>query len=222
MATATRLLDLATWIGEPPMVFHDVSWAEYTDLLEQWPERRLRMNYDRGTLEIMATTLGHEGHGHNLGRLFEALTMELGVEIRGGGQLTCRREALRCGLEPDLCYWVAQEPRMRGRLDYDPEVDPPADLAIEVEVSRTVIARLPIYASLGFPEVWRYDGENLIVLLLQADGSYQPSPTSNCLPPAPIDALPRWAARAGVVGENALVREFAAWVRGGMPADRVP
>jgi len=221
MATASSLSNLATWTGDLPLVLRDVSWAEYTNLLDQWPERRLRMDYDRGTLEIMATTLEHEDYTHAIGRLFEALTMELGVEIRGGSRLTYRREAERCGLEPDACYWIANEPQMRGRRHSDPEVDPPADLAIGVEVSRTVIARLPIYATLGFPEVWRYDGEKLTVLL-QADRTYAASPASPCLSAAPIDLLPRWNARAPVVGENAMVREFTAWVRAGMPRDQVP
>ncbi len=58
------------------------------------------------------------------------------------------------------------------------QTDPPPDLAIEVDITRSSLNRMVIYARLGIPEVWRHDGTSLGFFLLQPDGTYAPSPTS--------------------------------------------
>ena len=46
---------------------------------------------------------------------------------------------------------------MRGNDTYDPEKDPPPDLAIEIDVTNTSVPRMPVFAKIGVPEVWRLD-----------------------------------------------------------------
>ena len=103
------------------------------------------------------------------------MTEELDIPIRSGGSTTFKSQILKKGLEPDECYWIANEHLVRGRLDLDLEVDPPPDLAVEVEITRSVLNRMGIYASLRVPEVWRSDGDQIIVEQLQADGTYATS-----------------------------------------------
>jgi Uma2 family endonuclease len=51
-------------------------------------------------------------------------------------------------------------------------VDPPPDLAVEIEITTSSIDKLDIYASLGVPEVWLYDGTVLEVYQIQSDGRF--------------------------------------------------
>lgn len=71
--------------GEPgtlelPSVIYDVSWDEYDALLTALPERRLPHTYDRGTLEIMSPSKPHEWIKKLIGRMVEAMTLELSIQ----------------------------------------------------------------------------------------------------------------------------------------------
>src|SRR5204863_3892315 len=79
-------------------------------------------------------------------------------------------------LEPDECYYVANEPLVRDKLHLDLAVDPPPDLAIEVEISRDSLNRHRIYAALGVPELWRYDGEDRKGVV-EGNGEYEGATT---------------------------------------------
>src|SRR5262249_39607313 len=139
----------------------------YTRFLHLFAKRRgYRLTYDRGELEIMAPLLEHEGDGRFLGLLVITLTQELGLEITFGGQVTIRRRRRQRGLEPADCYWIANAARVAGRRRLDLRVDPPPDLAIEVDATRSSLDRLSIYANLRVPEVWHLRGDALTFLAL--------------------------------------------------------
>jgi hypothetical protein len=91
--------------------------------------------------------------------------------------------------------------------------DPPPDLVIEVEVSRSAVRRLPIYAALGFPEVWRLTDRDLTFTQLQPHGSYSPMAVSLALPPLVPGDLMRFLALRKQVDENGIEAQFRAWVR---------
>src|SRR5262249_54893083 len=138
------------------LVLRDIDWKTYNRLLRAFAERPgIRLTYDRGTLEIMSPSHGHDTDARFLGRLVVTLTEELGLPIKGGGSTTFRRRRRRRGLEPDDCYWIANEPRVRGKRKINLRVDPPPDLCIEVDVTHSSLNRLSIYAALNVPEVWR-------------------------------------------------------------------
>jgi Uma2 family endonuclease len=191
-----------------------VDWRTYERLLRTFAERpSVRLTYDRGVLEIMRPLLEHDNDGRFLGRLVVTLTGELGLPIMAGGSTTFRRRSKRRGLEPDDCFWIASEPRVRNKRRIDLRVDPPPDLAIEVDVIRSSLNRMGIYAALGVPEVWRLDGPALTFHALQADGRYVATTHSRAFPlVAPADLLTFLALR-GQMDENAVVRQFRAWVR---------
>jgi Uma2 family endonuclease len=54
-------------------------------------------------------------------------------------------------------------------LGLDLSVDPPPDLVIETEVSRSVLRRLRIYAALGTREIWRWRKSGLTAYSLSED-----------------------------------------------------
>ena len=199
--------------AEQRLVLAGIDWPAYVAFGNLLDERHVRLTYDRGALEFMTLSPEHERAKKLLARLLEALTEELGIDIASYGSMTCRREDLERGLEPDECYWIANEPHIRGRNDIDLERDPPPDLALEVEISRSALDRLRVYASLGVPEVWRWDGQNLLIGVLGADGRYAESERSLALPFLPMEAFTRFLAPDPAHSETKRMRTFRTWVR---------
>jgi Uma2 family endonuclease len=195
------------------LVLHGIDWPTYSRLVGAFAGRRgLRLTYDRGTLEIMTLTFGHESLAHLLGRFVVALTEELGLPIAEGGSTTLRRRRSRRGLEADQSYWIASEPLIRGKERIDLRVDPP-DLAIEVDVSSSSVSRMGIYAALGVPEVWRLAEGMLTFHVLAAGGQYTASATSQAFGFLTAADLQGFLLLRGQQDENAIVRQFRAWVR---------
>ncbi len=198
-----------------------VSWEDYEQLLD-WRDdyrRTVRLTYDSGRLEIMVLTNLHERLRKILALLIEVWIAETGGDYVPSGQLTHKRKDLERGFEPDECYYIQNWPKVSGLREIDFMVDPPPDLSIEVEVSRSVLSRLPIIAAFKIPEVWRYDGERVTVLLLDSDGTYHESATSAAIPTFPFADAPRFLGMAATVdiGFAAIHRQFRDWVRATFP-----
>jgi Uma2 family endonuclease len=130
-----------------------------------------------------------------------------------GRTTTFRRRQKERGLEPDDCYWIASEPLVRGKEEIDLKVDPPPDLAIEVDITSSSLNRMSIYASLNVPEVWRYNGKVLTFNALQADGSYAVVTHSKAFPLISPADLMKFLPMREQMDENAVIRQFREWVR---------
>jgi Uma2 family endonuclease len=161
----------------------------------------------------MTLTLEHESYNYLLARLVDSLTEELDLPVKGGGRTTFRRRTRKRGLEPDACWWIASEPLVRGKTVIKLAQDPPPDLALEVEISRSALDRLAIYASLGVPEVWRLEGKELVCHILDSDGRYTRSATSRAFPNLLVADVGAFLALLGQMDENGIVRQFRAWIR---------
>jgi Uma2 family endonuclease len=207
---------MSTAIADPDYGFlRGQTWQDYERALAERDRqgRRYRITYDRGVLEIMPISAPHGRWQYLIASLLSHFATALGIPLHGLGPFTCCREELDRGLEPDACFYVQHEPHVRNRAEIDLDTDPPPDLAIEVEVSRTVIDRLGIYAALGVPEVWRYDGTTLTVLLLGADEQYHPAPARRALPSLPIDEMVRRLEAWGATDQTTWLLDWQAWVR---------
>jgi Uma2 family endonuclease len=203
------------------LILDNVSWNEYTRLLRSFEGRHLRLTYDRGRLEIMTLSHQHENLGSFLGRLVVVLTEELNLPIKGGGSTTFRKKKKLKGLEADDCYWIAHEADARGKKEIKLGIDPPPDLALEVDITRSSMNRMRIYAAIKVPEVWRHDRNGLAFLVLNALGKYDSvavSPTFP-VPIAPADLMPFIALR-DQMDENAVIRQFRAWIRAKLAANQ--
>jgi Uma2 family endonuclease len=155
----------------------------------------------------------HERAGHILAHLIMAWAEERQVVLRGGGSTTFRRRDLRRGLEPDECYWIANQALVRGLTRIDLSRDPPPDLVLEIDVTHSSVPRMPIYGALGVPEVWRLKGNTLSMELLQADGSYLATPISRALPPLTPNDFAPFLSLSDQQDDITVLREFRAWVR---------
>ncbi|BAY30601.1 hypothetical protein NIES2107_24460 [Nostoc carneum NIES-2107] len=208
----------ATLIQSPDrVILRNISWQTYQFLVKDFEQQpAMRLTYDRGLLEIRMPLDPHETYRKLLGRLVEALSEELEIEIRSLGSRTCDREDLGRGLEPDQCYYIQNEQAVWDKEQIDLSKDPPPDLAIEVDITSSSINRLDIYADLGVPEVWRYDGQNLIMYYLE-NQQYQNCIRSIAFPLLTSSEIERFLNLKKTTKENALIRLFREWVREILP-----
>ena len=193
---------------EGRVVLADVDWQTYARLRDVPGNRNLRMTYDRGVLEIVSPSKLHERITELLGRLILAWTEVHDIPVQSCGSMTCRGEWHRRGLEPDKCYYVQHESAVREREEIDLAIDPPPDLAVEVDVSHLSTDRLPIYAALRVAEVWRWAAGALELLVLDESGRYVSARESQALPGFPIDEAARVLERRHAADETSLARAF--------------
>jgi Uma2 family endonuclease len=198
---------------EIPGVMHDVSWEQYEALLDALGNRGLRHSYDRGTLELMSPRRDHESPKHLIARLVEAAAFELQIPIAGVGSMTVRKRVKRRGFEPDESYYITNEAKVRGKESYDPDVDPPPDLVIEVDVTRSSVPRLGLFAAAGVPEVWRYHRRKVQFFRLARNGRYREVRRSREIPLLAPEDIERFVNKQGTTDETTLTWEFVRWIR---------
>jgi len=200
--------------GEQRFVLSNVTWEEYIAIGELFADRpALRITYDRGALEFMTTSPRHERYKRWLGRFIETVAEELKIPIMPGGSMTFQREDLDRGFEPDDCFWIANELAVREKLTWEPDKDPPPDLAFEIEVTRSALKRMAIFAAFRIPEVWCSDGDDLRINLLQTDGTYRVSERGLAFPSIPVQELVKFFPPIGQTDYLGAVAAVRAWVR---------
>jgi Uma2 family endonuclease len=194
------------------LLLQDVTWQEFETILEELGDRRgSRLAYDNGTLEMMMPLPEHEDDKEIVGDLIKALLEELDIEFRSLGSTTFKKNQTQ-GLEPDQCFYIQNEAAIRGKKRIDLSVDPPPDLAIEIDVtSRT---HPSIYEALEVPELWRFDRGKLQINVLQSGSSYALVAESLNFPGLPLgEVLPQYLADSKTIGRNKVLRAFRRWVR---------
>lgn len=200
---------------EQRFVLPNIGWDGYEAMLKLVGDRAIRITYSRGDLELMSPSRDHERFKKYLGRFIETVTEEPDIACDTAGSTTWRRKVKDRGLETDDCFYIASLPFIKGKKgNLDLSVNPPPDLAIEVEISRSALDRMEIYAALGVPEVWRFDGETLRFEHLQADGTYASVEQSPSFPFLHLDEIVRWLHLIDEIGNySQWGRLLRQWVR---------
>ena len=193
-------------------VLEYANWELYEQLLKTVGNRPIRLTYDHGTLEIMSPLPEHDQPKTIIGRMIETLAFERSMEIASYGSTTFKSRKKSVGLEPDESYYFRDEKKMRGRKRINLQKDPPPELVVEIDITSRSIAREPIYAALGVPELWRWDGHVLQCLHL-VSGSYRNRKYSLVFPFLEPVSLGRFIASVPDKGETSAIRAFIAWVR---------
>lgn len=207
------MVTLAATLGEQRVVLQNISWETYERLLAEMGENRgTRLTYDQGYLEIMSPLLEHENPKELLSAFVGVLVEELNLEVVRAGSTTLKRSDLVRGSEPDSSFYIQNERLVRGKKKIDLAVDPPPDLVIEVDITSSSLNRESIYASLGIPEIWRYNGQVLEFLLLR-EGTYQKGDRSLAFPLVSLADLTLFLQQSQSVGETTLLRSFRTWVK---------
>lgn len=201
-------------LAEQRVVLRNISWQTFTAMLnEMEQDRATRFAYIDGILEIMTPLGEHENTNRFIDRLISTLAEEINLNIKSFGSLTLKRENFKRGAEPDSCYYIANELRVRNKRNIDLDIDPPPDLVLEIDITSSSIDKSPIYASVGVPEIWRYDGRSLTVFVLsQPDLIYIPTPASPTFPILNLNLVPQLIAQSLIDGETKTLRSFRAWV----------
>lgn len=163
------LLELRRWVVPPghQVQLKEVTWAELECILEELGDRgNPRLSYSHGTLELMSPLPQHEDYKNILSNLVEVVLEESDIEFRNLGSTTFKSEQMDQAVEPDSCFYIEHELEIRGKRRIDLTVDPPPDLAIEIDI--TARTRFNNYEALGVPELWRYNGTTLEISVLEA------------------------------------------------------
>ncbi len=195
------------------LLLREVSWGEFEAILaELGQHRNTRIAYTNGLLEIMAPLPEHEYFKQSISIAIEDIAEVLEQDYESYGSTTWRRQAEQAGLEADNCFYFQNEAQIRGRLEFDLTQDPPPDLALEIDLTRKSLARFPIYARLGVPEIWCYDSGTLTIYQLQQN-QYAEASQSQVFPSLKVQELPQLIAAHRQSGRLALRRAIRDWVR---------
>jgi Uma2 family endonuclease len=195
-------------------VLNGISWNQYVAISDALtPQQGLRLTYDGRRLELMTLSFPHEHFGNLIGRMIEALSLELEIDLQGGGSTTFRREDVERGLEADECYWIAHAEEMIGVTEWDEEVHPPPDLSVEVDISRSSLNRQEIYAKLRVPELWRFDGTKIQAFQLTDSGEYEPIEMSLAFPFLRVSDLQAFLVTDEPLSDTQILRRFIEWLR---------
>ncbi|MBA3414961.1 MAG: Uma2 family endonuclease [Chloroflexia bacterium] len=211
--TATAMKATQTVPAEQFVILHDISWELYERLLAEFADRPApRLVYDRGVLEIMSPGPQHEEDHLALAAIVSAVAEELDLDFRPTGSMTFRRRDLEQGFEADSSFYVTNERFARNLAEIEPTKDPPPDLVIETDVSRSTLDKLVVYAGFGVPEVWRSHAGRVSILLLEAE-TYREMPRSRVLPLLTSEDLARFLAESRVQRRPEWLRSVRAWAR---------
>lgn len=158
--------------GEERTLLQGISWNLYENLLTEIGDNgKARLSYHQGNLEFMTPLFEHEYGNRLIDKLISTIAEVTDRDYILCGSMTIKRPDLESGKEPDSCYYIANEPAVRGKKKLDFTQDPPPDLAIGIDITSSSLNQLALYASLGVGEVWRYNGSELVFYQLQS-GKY--------------------------------------------------
>jgi Uma2 family endonuclease len=200
------------------IVISAVEWDLYDRLSEAIGERQhVRLAYDGEDLEIMTTGRLHEDYKELLGQIVGTVSKILGIPRSKLGETTWKRPEIARGIQADQCYYfvaekLAADKAARARKSNVVADYPNPDLAIEIDLSDPQVDRSGIYAALRVAEVWRFDGESLVIEQLRDDGSYVTAEASRFLPLRAADIL-RWLVEEDSGDQIAWERRLDAWAR---------
>lgn len=210
-ATYTELIERLT--PEATLTLRGVSWETYEDLLEAVGEApALRISYDEGVVQIMTISFEHEFFAECISRFVDRLSSIYRIKIIFFGRATMKKQEKLKGAEPDACYYVKSAAAIGNRFRLDLQTDPPPDIVVETDVYHDSQAKFPIYAALGVPEIWRFDGKRLTIHRLQND-QYIESPGSEQLPILTGEILTKFLDLAQESDQDEALRAFEDWLR---------
>lgn len=193
------------------LLVEDVNWQQFESILAELGERRAsRLSYSNGRLEIMVPLPEHEKAKEIIGDMVKILLEARQIAFESLGSTTLKNERMSQAVEPDTCFYIQNQAAVIGKNRLDMSVDPPPDLAIEIDLtSRT---QLDNYQILGVPELWRYARRGLQINVLQAE-QYIESDVSPTFPNIPIvELVNQYTQQSQVAGRTSAIQGFKSWV----------
>ena len=190
------------------ITLNDLTWEKFEAFLEEKEANAIktRIAYIQGSLTITSPLPAHERPHRIISDIVKILLDSQERDWEEFGSTTFRNRAKKVGLEADTCFYIQNAQKMRPRMRIDLTVDPPPDLAIEVDV--TSKTTLGVYEALEVPELWIYTEEKFTIKVF-TDGLYVESSISPTFPDLPIlELIPNLINQAFTIGSSKMLREF--------------
>lgn len=213
---ATVLTRPATIVADMAVVLPGIGWADFERIVQMKSGHRCpRLIYHEGNLTLMSPSLPHESGVDRLDLIVKEICIGLRIPCKPTGSTLFRRPDLDKGIEGDRTYYLAHEEAVRGKKEIDLEVDPPPDLAIEVQVAHPARDAVEIWRRLGVPEVWVFDPlvPRLAILQLDAEGRHVEAEASRLLPTLAATDILAWLLRPEDEPESYWGMRLREWVR---------
>ena len=199
------------------VTFREVSWDDYEELVEQVGEAPgLRITYDNGSLHVMSISAEHEKYPLFINSLIAGIRLRLRMNILAFGSATMRKLRKTKGLEPDACFYVQRAALIGNKIQLDFETDPSPDIVVEIDLHHDSRSKLGVYAALGVPEIWRYDGQEMTIYHLSQEGDeqqYTAGDSSAALPMLSAMLLTEMIEQMRREGELSALLAFDEWLQ---------
>lgn len=208
MAIAT-----GTLFSDDQLVRLKVSWSAYEALVEALDDNsHAQLTYDGTILEIMSPGSTHEFLANLISDMLAILRLEWSVALTNLGSATFKTEPR--GFEADTTYYLNAKGRVRDISKIDLAIDPPPDLLIEIDIASSSRNRFVTYASIGVPEVWRYDPDGFSISAL-VRGQYVRIDQSGVIAGLPASAIAKRLEKSAEAQDDILtfLGEWQQWLR---------
>ena len=192
------------------VIFPHQTWEDYQRLLSlrlQKTYPKLYFNCKTQEIRLMSPLPSHGKRINLLSDLVKIILRRQGKDWECFDPITLKIPG-EAGVEPDTCFYIDNRQAILGKERIDLTVDPPPDLAIEVDF--TSLTDVEAYQLLKIPELWVYRREELKIYLLIEDG-YQESENSRLFPDINIKKLlPYYVELGWNQGSSLALRQFEA------------
>ncbi len=189
------------------------TWEDYEKLLNLRQDKaaiKVRFNAQTKEIRLMSPLPGHGNRIDTLTDLVKILLRHQKQDWEGFDPITLKRFP-QGGIEPDACFYIQNREQILGKERFDLNIDPPPDLAIEVDW--TCSTKIEDYEVIASPEVWIYRRETLFIYLFDGK-SYQPSSHSPLFRGINVaEILPLYVERAWQIGSSVVLREFEQYLQ---------
>lgn len=156
------------------------SWQDYQALSQQLGDRSIpRIKYRLGEILLIAPLSEHGRKANLSADVVKVLLDHLEQEYEAFTPVAMELPE-ESGIEPDYCFYIDNWAAVAGKDRINWSVEPPPDLAIEVDV--TSYTDVNDYLPYRVPEVWLLKKNQLVIHGLQSDERYQIQTSSRYFP----------------------------------------
>lgn len=192
------------------VILRHQSWADYEGLLASRRDRaavKVYFGAKKQEVRLMAPLPGHSNRSATLTDLVKVLLRHQNQDWHVFDPLTLKRVS-QTGVEPDACFYIQNRLAILGKERIDLEVDPPPDLALEVDL--TSFTQPQDYEAIAIPELWIYRSQGLRIYLFDGQ-QYRDSEVSHLFPEIAVKQLiPRYIELAWRQGSSSALQAFEA------------
>lgn len=190
------------------VILRHQTWENYENLLTIRQENslpKLYFNAKNQEIRLMSPLPSHGNRIDTLRDLVKILLRRQGKDWHCFDPITLKRFK-QAGVEPDTCFYINNQQAILGKEKIDLSIDPPPDLAIEVDL--TSLTDIEAYIPLQIPELWIYRPSNLIIYVFEAD-NYLESSQSLIFKELDVRSiLPKYIELAWSQGSSVALKQF--------------